>query len=220
MRSEPAISYEWPAPYRTVRRRLTPGIRERCVISSVFASPKAVFQTKRRTSLKKQVIRTILLPATFMLMGSMAPAFAQLPAGGLALPPYYNTFQPPPVGGIYRSEERRVGKECRSRRDWRSDVCSSDLVDGIDGAGFCAVAGRRLGASPLLQYFPAASGGRYLCRSGLRLDGQADIECPGHARRRRRRQPDVDHGRVFDYEPVQQRQFQHSSGTPKLLRSL
>jgi hypothetical protein len=36
-----------------------------------------------------------------MLMGSMAPAFAQLPAGGLALPPYYNTFQPPPVGGIY-----------------------------------------------------------------------------------------------------------------------
>src|SRR3712207_332628 len=26
-----------------------------------------------------------------------------------------------------RSEERRVGKECRSRRDWSSDVCSSDL---------------------------------------------------------------------------------------------
>src|SRR5699024_10376618 len=31
-----------------------------------------------------------------------------------------------------RSEERRVGKECRARqtrskRDWRSDVCSSDL---------------------------------------------------------------------------------------------
>src|SRR5476649_654422 len=26
-----------------------------------------------------------------------------------------------------RSEERRVGKECRSRCDWSSDVCSSDL---------------------------------------------------------------------------------------------
>src|SRR5476649_1252677 len=28
----------------------------------------------------------------------------------------------------YRSEERRVGKECRSLCDWSSDVCSSDLV--------------------------------------------------------------------------------------------
>src|SRR5476649_1507402 len=27
-----------------------------------------------------------------------------------------------------RSEERRVGKECRSLCDWSSDVCSSDLV--------------------------------------------------------------------------------------------
>src|ERR687893_360331 len=27
-----------------------------------------------------------------------------------------------------RSEERRVGKECRSRCDWSSDVCSSDLI--------------------------------------------------------------------------------------------
>src|SRR5215204_4119224 len=29
--------------------------------------------------------------------------------------------------GTSRSEERRVGKECRSRCDWSSDVCSSDL---------------------------------------------------------------------------------------------
>src|SRR5882672_11188088 len=29
--------------------------------------------------------------------------------------------------GCTRSEERRVGKECRSRCDWSSDVCSSDL---------------------------------------------------------------------------------------------
>src|SRR5882672_1776200 len=28
-----------------------------------------------------------------------------------------------------RSEERRVGKECRSLCDWSSDVCSSDLND-------------------------------------------------------------------------------------------
>src|SRR5882672_3980493 len=28
-----------------------------------------------------------------------------------------------------RSEERRVGKECRSRCDWSSDVCSSDLYN-------------------------------------------------------------------------------------------
>src|SRR5476649_2264045 len=27
-----------------------------------------------------------------------------------------------------RSEERRVGKECRSLCDWSSDVCSSDLT--------------------------------------------------------------------------------------------
>src|SRR5262252_4753065 len=31
-----------------------------------------------------------------------------------------------------RSEERRVGKECRSRCDWSSDVCSSDLVRAMD----------------------------------------------------------------------------------------
>src|SRR5215204_1345100 len=31
--------------------------------------------------------------------------------------------------GRKRSEERRVGKECRSRCDWSSDVCSSDLND-------------------------------------------------------------------------------------------
>src|ERR1044072_3402544 len=29
--------------------------------------------------------------------------------------------------GLVRSEERRVGKECRSRCDCSSDVCSSDL---------------------------------------------------------------------------------------------
>src|SRR5215211_4786400 len=34
-----------------------------------------------------------------------------------------------------RSEERRVGKECRSRCDWSSDVCSSDLwSEGAEGS--------------------------------------------------------------------------------------
>src|SRR5438132_194982 len=33
-----------------------------------------------------------------------------------------------------RSEERRVGKECRSLCDWSSDVCSSDLFD-LEGGG-------------------------------------------------------------------------------------
>jgi len=36
-----------------------------------------------------------------MLMGSMAPALAQLSVGGLELPPNYTTFQPPAVGGTY-----------------------------------------------------------------------------------------------------------------------
>src|SRR5476649_1522128 len=41
------------------------------------------------------------------------------------------------LSNMERSEERRVGKECRSRCDWSSDVCSSDLLgpqpDGRDG---------------------------------------------------------------------------------------
>src|SRR5882672_7729639 len=37
-------------------------------------------------------------------------------------------LMPAPI--MYRSEERRVGKECRSLCDWSSDVCSSDLGEG------------------------------------------------------------------------------------------
>src|SRR5476649_2107582 len=47
------------------------------------------------------------------------------------------------LSGSLRSEERRVGKECRSLCDWSSDVCSSDLWFALDdtskehkGAGF------------------------------------------------------------------------------------
>src|SRR5947209_8084372 len=36
---------------------------------------------------------------------------------------------PSPTGPtLFRSEERRVGKEWRYWRDWSSDVCSSDLA--------------------------------------------------------------------------------------------
>src|ERR1035437_8962782 len=35
---------------------------------------------------------------------------------------------------VVRSEERRVGKECRYWRDWSSDVCSSDLCGAGGGA--------------------------------------------------------------------------------------
>src|SRR5215218_8046859 len=39
------------------------------------------------------------------------------------------TRPPPTVFNLEtRSEERRVGKECRSLCDWSSDVCSSDLA--------------------------------------------------------------------------------------------
>src|SRR6202049_5085365 len=34
---------------------------------------------------------------------------------------------------VVRSEERRVGKECRSQCDWSSDVCSSDLIHDVFG---------------------------------------------------------------------------------------
>ena len=50
---------------------------------------------------ERATVRAILLPAALMLIGSMAPAAAQSSAGGLAIPPDYDSFQPPPVGGIY-----------------------------------------------------------------------------------------------------------------------
>jgi len=43
-------------------------------------------------------------------MGSMAPVLAQLPARGLQLPPNYNTFQPPAVGGAYVDPANFAGK--------------------------------------------------------------------------------------------------------------
>lgn len=51
--------------------------------------------------MKRRNIRIGLLPAAFMLLCSMAPAFAQLTVSGLEPPPNYDTFQPPVVGGTY-----------------------------------------------------------------------------------------------------------------------
>src|SRR5579875_1846563 len=51
-----------------------------------------------------------------------------------------------------RSEERRVGKECRSRCDWSSDVCSSDL------SGFCL-------QTPMVGAFGTARAGFVRSRS-------------------------------------------------------
>src|SRR5476649_2898112 len=48
-----------------------------------------------------------------------------------------------------RSEERRVGKECRSRCDWSSDVCSSDLDEG--GRKACGVVERSCGPRDWLR---------------------------------------------------------------------
>src|SRR5476649_1480008 len=50
-----------------------------------------------------------------------------LPSLGLVI-----TRAATPLRSARRSEERRVGKECRSRCDWSSDVCSSDLLVMIE----------------------------------------------------------------------------------------
>src|SRR5215204_6494238 len=42
-----------------------------------------------------------------------------------------NAWRKPPATSGPRSEERRVGKECRSLCDWSSDVCSSDLIGHV-----------------------------------------------------------------------------------------
>src|SRR5260221_603091 len=50
---------------------------------------------------------------------------------------------------ILRSEERRVGKECRSLCDWSSDVCSSDLDLWI--RNLCCLGKRTRCRTPLHQ---------------------------------------------------------------------
>src|SRR5882672_3609133 len=60
-----------------------------------------------------------------------------------------------------RSEERRVGKECRSLCDWSSDVCSSDL--GFGGELRAIIVGGAFTEPQTLQFFydlgiPVANG--------------------------------------------------------------
>src|SRR3989344_3196679 len=62
-----------------------------------------------------------------------------------------------------RSEERRVGKECRSRRstcDWSSDVCSSDL--GCRSSVICIIST----IFPSFGYLKAGGTGIYRMRRG------------------------------------------------------
>src|SRR5215204_3809002 len=69
-----------------------------------------------------------------------------------------------------RSEERRVGKECRSLCDWSSDVCSSDLAllhgDLVAESADQLVAHGRREAAELDRRAAAAQGeiGRASCR--------------------------------------------------------
>src|SRR5699024_5445206 len=66
-------------------------------------------------------------------------------AWGLLLAPYLARSAPSfllPSVLISRSEERRVGRvwgRTRSKRDWSSDVCSSDLNDKIHVETFASV---------------------------------------------------------------------------------
>jgi len=50
---------------------------------------------------KKQVLRTIVLSIALILMGAPVQGLAQSLAAGVALPPSYDTLQPPAVGGTY-----------------------------------------------------------------------------------------------------------------------
>src|SRR5215211_4463610 len=87
---------------------------------------------------RRQVMRSVVLEAgvigvlasTIGLLTGVALAkglYVGLAAFGIDLPETALVFAPRTVIASLRSEERRVGKECRSRCDWSSDVCSSDL---------------------------------------------------------------------------------------------
>src|SRR5476649_2773092 len=69
-----------------------------------------------------------------------------------------------------RSEERRVGKECRSLCDWSSDVCSSDLngVTAANGARAADAADQSAASQPEASKSEASKSeakiGRASCR--------------------------------------------------------
>src|SRR5476649_909693 len=74
-----------------------------------------------------------------------------------------------------RSEERRVGKEWRSRCDWSSDVCSSDLValqgafqETVQGGGGNAAVPRPVGFGDG-GFQPVEEIGRASCRERVEI---------------------------------------------------
>ena len=71
-----------------------------------------------------------------------------------------------------------------------------------------------------LRHLPAAGQGRDLERSGLRHPDQAPLERAGDARRRQRRDADLDPQRVFDDERVEQRQLAPAAPARQLRRAL
>ncbi len=50
---------------------------------------------------KINFIPTVIFAGTLAVIGSITPAFAQLSTGGVEIPPSYNTFVPPSVGGTF-----------------------------------------------------------------------------------------------------------------------
>src|SRR5882672_4697703 len=80
-------------------------------------------RTKRISVLLLGLSLIVFLATTSVRMsgqGGAAPSIDNDDIGGV-------------VTGANRSEERRVGKECRSLCDWSSDVCSSDLPNSVSG---------------------------------------------------------------------------------------
>src|SRR5882672_10498404 len=120
-----------------------------------------------------------------------------------------------------RSEERRVGKECRSRCDWSSDVCSSDLLqtrqepaaDELVPQG-PELGGLQGGAEPFGQ--PAHQVGFF---AGGHLDRVAHLRGVYHVRRGRLpRERDRDHLRGDELpaeqpaEPDPEREYRRRCG--------
>src|SRR5882672_3980695 len=80
---------------------------------------------------------------------------------------YGHTIAPHEVN---RSEERRVGKECRSLCDWSSDVCSSDLWRAFRAAHVRPYreARRHFSGAPRLWPHHRASRGQQIGRASCR----------------------------------------------------
>src|SRR5260221_409313 len=96
----------------------------------------------RRLNMREQLIKEVEIIPLEVVVRNVAAGSLSTRLGiaeGQALPRsiieyYYKNDQLHDPWVSERSEERRVGKECRSRCDWSSDVCSSDLCQRISCA--------------------------------------------------------------------------------------